>query len=203
MRPASLLFLIPAVLSAQPFTIGVKGGVRLTGDLDSPSADSESQRYVVGPMVTAKLPLGFRFEFDALYRHVAFRTSFGNFFSSSTERDHGNSWEFPLIVRHGVWRGVYAGVGYAPRVINGSGHVNQVVTLPVSFYSVDQPGDWNTTHGVIGAAGIEKRVGPLRFAPEVRYTFWSTSALDKFGPQGYFVRSAQHQVDLLIGISFP
>jgi hypothetical protein len=53
MRHLSLFLVFSAVLSAQPFTIGVKGGVRLTGDLHSPYADSESKRYVMGPMVAA------------------------------------------------------------------------------------------------------------------------------------------------------
>src|SRR5690242_7854050 len=106
------VLLIPlAGAFAQSFTFGVKGGVRLTGDLDSFYATSESKRYVVGPMVTARLPLGFRLEFDALYRRAGDRIAFGEFFGYFTERDRGNSWEFPIVVRHTIWRGVYAGIG--------------------------------------------------------------------------------------------
>ena len=198
-----LLTSIGGALWGQPFTFGVKGGVRLTGDVDSPYATSESKRYVAGPMLTAKLPLGFRLEFDALYRRAGHRTAFGNVFGYFTERDRGNSWEFPFVIRHTIWRSAYAGAGYAPRTINGRAHVHTVTVLPPGYFESDFSGDWRTTHGVIGAAGIEKRIGPLRIAPEIRYTFWTGSALNEFGPQGFFVQSGQHQVDLLFGISFP
>jgi hypothetical protein len=52
-------------------------------------------------------------------------------------------------------------------------------------------------------AGIEKRAGPVGIAPEVRYTFWTSPALNLIGPQGYLVQSSQHQVDLMVGIHFP
>jgi hypothetical protein len=37
---------------AQQFSVGVKGGGIVTGDLDSYFAASESRRYTVGPMAT-------------------------------------------------------------------------------------------------------------------------------------------------------
>jgi hypothetical protein len=202
MRTTLLLFLLAGILPAQPFTFGVKGGVRLTTDLDNYDATSESKRYVVGPMATFGLPLGFRIEVDALYRRVGYRTAFGNIFGSFTERDRGNSWEFPIVLRHGLTHGLYAGAGYAPRMINGSGHVNAVETLPFGFQSENVPGSWDVTHGVVGTAGIEKRMGPLRIAPEVRYTFWTRPSITVYGPQGYLLQTSQHQVDLLVGIAF-
>src|SRR3989442_728261 len=84
-----------------------------------------------------------------------------------------SSWEFPILVRRTLWHGVYAGAGYAPRVINGSGHTAGIFVTSLSpptrtFRESDIPGTWDTTHGVVGAAGIEKRIGPLHIAPEVR-----------------------------------
>ena len=189
------LFLVAGVLSAQSFTFGVKGGVRLTDDLEPGAAVSESKRYVVGPMATAKLPLGFRLEFDALYRHVGDRTAFGTIHFFVSERERGNSWEFPMVVRRMLWHGVYAGGGYAPRVINGGGHAISSSVFPVSYSESDVTASWQTTHGVIAEAGVERRAGPLRIAPEVRYTYWNQPASPTFG-------STQHQVDLLVGITF-
>ena len=203
MRLILFLFLFAGVLPSQPFTFGVKGGVRFTGDLDSYFATSESKRYVVGPMVTARLPFGFRLEFDALYRRVGNRTSFGDTCGFFTERDRGNSWEFPMVVRHSIGHGIYGGVGYAPRVINGSGHIHAVSALPVYYSEHDVPGSWNTTHGVVGTAGIEKHAGPLHIAPEVRFTWWNQPALDLSGSHGFAVQSTRHQVDLMVGITFP
>jgi hypothetical protein len=209
MIKSSLLFLCAGILSAQPFSVGVKGGVPLTGDLDSYWATSESRRYTVGPMLTAGLPLGFGLEFDALYRRVGFRTeygdSFGDYFS---ERDTGNSWEFPILVRRALWRGVYAGIGYVPRVIDGSAHTNNVFLTSINpvikgYIQQTLPGSWDTTHGVVCAVGIEKRWGPLHLAPEVRYTRWNRQAVDVEGSHGFSIQSTQNQVDLLVGIRFP
>jgi hypothetical protein len=162
-------------------------------------------------MVTARLPLGFHLEFDALYRRVGYRYSdsdiIGDFFSV---RQRGNSWEFPILVRRSFWRGVYAGVGYVPRIINGHGHQDAITlenpyTLPQvwRYTESDVPGQWQTTHGVLGVAGIEKRAGPLHIAPEVRYTYWTQPALQYYGSHGFTLLSSQHQVDLLVGITFP
>jgi len=209
MMKLSMLFLYAGVLQAQPFTFGIKGGVRLTSDLDSYFATTESKQYVVGPMLTARLPFGFRLELDALYRRVGYRTAssdvLGGFYS---ERDVGNAWEVPMVLRRTLWHGFYAGAGYAPRIINGARHFNSVSVTSLnpllkSYYESSLPGSWNTTHGVIGAAGIEKRVGPLRIAPEIRYTHWNKPAVDLYGSHGFSIQSSQNQVDLMIGISFP
>ena len=209
MMKSFLLFLCAGILPAQPFSLGIKGGGPLMGDLDSYWATSESKRYTVGPMVTAGLPFGFRLEFDALYRRVGYRTANGDILGGSyTERDRGNSWELPMVVRRTLWRGVYAGIGYAPRVINGAGHFNSFSITSLSplvknYYESNSSSVWDTTHGVVGVAGIEKRIGRLRIAPEVRYTRWNKPAVDVYGSHGFSIQSTQNQVDLMVGISFP
>jgi hypothetical protein len=209
MMKSSLLFLCAGILSAQPFSVGVKGGVPLTSDLGGYYPTSESRRYTVGPMVIAGLPLGFRLEFAALYRRVGFRTAYSDILGDSfAERDRGNSWEFPIVVRRALWRGVYAGIGYAPRAINGSGQVNSISLTSINPFIKTYgertiPGSWSTTHGVVGAIGIEKRWGPLHIAPEVRYTRWNKPAVDVNGSHGFSIQSTQNQVDLLVGIRFP
>src|SRR5581483_5340024 len=110
-----LLTLSAGSLQAQLVTVGVKGGVPLTGDLDSVAATSESKPYVVGPMITVGLPAGFRIEVDALYRRVAYRTSGADILGGSfTERDTGNSWEFPILARKSLFKLLYVGAGIAP-----------------------------------------------------------------------------------------
>jgi hypothetical protein len=193
----------------QPLSFGIKGGGRLTGDLDSFFATSESRHYTVGPMATIALPLGLRVEVDALYRRVAYRTAgtdiLGGFYS---ERQTANSWEFPILLRKNIAHGLYAAAGYAPRVIDGSGHANiiavvDLLTGAATFRQSDVPGSWRTTHGIVAAGGIERRFGKIRIAPEVRYTFWTAPGVDIQGSRGFSIEGAQHQVDLLVGITFP
>ena len=160
-------------------------------------------------MVTVGLPLKLRLEFDALYRRVGFRSGNGDILGGSyAARDRGNSWEFPIIVRRTFWRGVYAGVGYAPRTINGSSHVDSILATglnPVirTYSEYTRPGSWETTHGVVGAAGFEKRVGPVWVEPEVRYVHWNKPAVNLYGSHGFSIQSTQDQVDVMVGIRFP
>lgn len=196
------------MLAAQAFSPGVKGGVRLTDDLGGTWGTSESKRYVVGPMVTARLPLGLRLEFDALYRRMGFRSFlFTDVGGSVAERDTGNSWEFPILARRTIWHGLYAGVGYSPRVISGLGHFDVVsiasLNPPLARYNeYSLPGSWDTTHGVVAEGGIEKRTGPLRIAPAIRYIHWNQPALNVQQPHGLFTVSTQDQLDVLVEIAW-
>ena len=87
-----------------------------------------------------------------------------------------------MLVRRTLWHGLYAGVGYAPRVISGLRHFDEVSILslnpPLATYSeFFLTGSWDTTHGGVVEGGIEKRAGRLRIAPELRYIHWSPHAL--------------------------
>ncbi len=205
----TLIFLVfPSLLAPQTVSVGVKVGAHLTGDLDEGWAQSESKRYTAGPMASMQLPAGFRVEAAALYRRAGYRTSSGDILGGTyAERDWGNSWEFPLVLRHGLWRALYAGAGYAPRWISGKAHQNAVTvidSLGTRRYSESAiPASWDTTHGVIAAAGVEKRWGRARIAPEIRYVRWNRPAVDRSGSHGFSIVSAQNQVDLLVGITFP
>jgi hypothetical protein len=206
----SLLLIFSTVpVAAQGLALGVKGGLRFTDDLDTYWATSESKRYGVGPMATVGFGHEFSIEVDGLYRRVGYESmSTGLFISEvSATRLRGNSWEFPILLRRTVWRGVYGRMGYAPRVIHGSGHVSSVNVaslnpLTYSRTERDTPGLWDTTHGAVGAAGIERRIGRVRIAPEVRYVYWNKPAVQEYGSRGFTILSSQHQVDFLIGITW-
>ena len=67
-----------------------------------------------------------------------------------------------MLVRRTLWQGLYAGVGYAPRVISGMRHFDEVSILslnpPLATYrEFFLPGSWDTTHGVVVEGGIEER----------------------------------------------
>jgi hypothetical protein len=196
MRTRSLLLLFLALpVSAQRFQFGLKAGVRLTDDAGD-AITPQSRRYVVGPMVTAQLPLSLRLEFDALYRRVGGFTQYGTIHFFFIQQERGNSWEFPVLVRRSLWRGVYGSLGVAPRVIGGAANVISYGCVPVNYDEFDAPASWQNSVGLVAAAGIERRIGPLRIAPEIRYTHWNR-------PQNSIFGGNQDQADLLLGATFP
>lgn len=170
-------------------------------------AQSESRRYVVGPMATVGLPLGFQVEADALYRRFAYRTDSSDILGSSfTTRTTGNSWEFPILLRHGLAGGLYGAVGYAPRVVSGTSRYSGYTVTDLSGtrtpFSGQISAQFETSHGVVAAVGIEKRVAFLRIAPELRYTHWNQPATSFSGSRGYTYAGTQDQFDILVGIRF-
>jgi hypothetical protein len=204
------LYLFAVTASAQLVTFGVKGGVRLTEDLVRySSAVEESKNYVVGPTVVFALPRSFGLEFDARYRRVGFRTgdSFAGVYSF-VEGDRGSSWEFPILARRQVWRAAYAGIGYAPRLIQGKAHRTSIgaTSLNPPIYVLSDstgPGQWKEwTHGLVVMTGVERRFGRLRVSPELRFTHWTSPAIQLDGSRGFSIRSTRNQVDVLLGFSF-
>jgi hypothetical protein len=196
-------------LSAQTLTFGVKGGARVTDDLDSYWANSESKGYVIGSMFLVGLRRGFAIEIDALYRRVGYRNDsvdiIGDVYAT---RARGNSLEFPVLLRKTIAGGFYGAAGYVPRIITGSAHTDLLSVIDINNPSVQRyqefnsPNPWNTTHGIPAAIGIERRLGPLRIAPEARYTFWTSSSLREEGSHGFSIYSNQHQLDILVGITW-
>lgn len=209
MKPVSLFFFLTTILQAQLLSFGVKGGAQLTGDLSSYSAASESKRFTIGPSLTANLPRHWSLEFAALYRRTGLRSDttdiVGGIYAS---RYTANAWEFPVVLRRSLWHGLYAGAGYAPRIINGSGHIDAWSVVQISPYtlahsSTNVPGIWDTTHGLVLAAGIDHHLGPVHLAPEVRYTRWNRPAVDLSGSRGFSIQSSQNQVDLMLNLRWP
>jgi hypothetical protein len=110
-----------------------------------------------------------------------------------------------MLVRRTLWHGLYTGVGYAPRVISGRAHfisAQSFVPPAVVYQEYFLRGSWDTTHGVVAEGGIERRAGPLRIVPEIRYILWNQPALNIQQPHGQFAVSPEDPVDVLAGITF-
>ena len=204
--------LLATLLDAQTIQLGIRGGLRLTGDLAGQRTDatSESKRYILGPMVVVRLPWRTSIEFDALYSRLGYRESLSYIGGFSSSRYRAHSWEFPFLIRKSLQRGMYLGAGYSPRRITGMSHSVSVIYDPLApnpnynFFEGDSSySAWSKiTHGIVGVAGFESRWGRLTLAPEVRYTRWTSPAIDLNGPHGYSLQSTQDQVLVLLGISF-
>jgi|SRR5882724_8828400 len=108
----------------QHLTIGVKGGLRLTGDTP-PYGASNSRRYLIGPMIEVGLPLHFAFEVDALYSRLGNTFFIPSIANESDTRTIANSWEFPLVAKYylPVSRvNPFFSIGVAPRYAVGTIH---------------------------------------------------------------------------------
>jgi len=191
----ALLFLCSSAVFAQRVSIGVKGGVPLTGgftDTTIMGVDairrtfSESNQYIVGPMVELHLPLGLSVEADGLYHPLNFAVqnrviSLGTTFRSVTNI---SSWEFPIL---GKYR--------SPIPL-----VKPFVELGPNFRHVGGNRTYFSNAGLTMGVGIELRLGKLRMGPEVRYTRWASDASP--GPGASFAPSNLNQGVFLIGISY-
>src|SRR5262245_24180024 len=99
-----LAFIAPAMF-AQPLSIGIRGGVPLTAGSSGftpPGTafihyDSDSNLYIVGPMVELHLPLGLSVEGDALYHPINQRVTVQNTVSSD---ENISQWEFLILAKY-------------------------------------------------------------------------------------------------------
>ncbi len=213
---AALFFFFTQHLPAQSLSFGVKAGVPATDAIQGSFGNhAEAPRYTVGPMLELGLPFSFGVEVDALYRRTGYSTSNEAFGITNLTRVRANSWEFPILLKYYL-PGVpllrpYVSGGYVGRrlfSVSGQSHtfgrdpvtgavIDQTLKLDTSFLVRDNP-----THGVAIGGGVRLRLGPLKLAPEVRYTYWTGRPFDEFGLRGFFVQSPENQVDFLVGLTF-
>lgn len=208
----TLLLLVAGAGCAFPqFSAGVKAGVPLTDFFDtvrSPNLgfNSNTKRYVIGPMVELRLPGGLAFEFDALYRRFNYEAEVRLVDVFTNNRTTGNAWEFPLLAKYRfpglpLLRPYVAG-GVAWNTLTG---LRQDVTTLISGRPVtnttDEPAELRekTTTGIVLGAGLEVRALFLRISPEVRYTRWGK---EQFRDPTDALKWNRNQAEFLVGFTF-
>ena len=181
------------VASAQFLSIGVKGGVPFG---DASRGGDESRPYIVGPSVEFRLPAGFAIEVDALYRRVGNTVQYGlfgnvipqppapyiNFF---VDRQRGNYWQFPVLGKYyfrprtAAWQ-PFIGTGWSLRTVGFQEDIYETVSDAssgnVTSYSFRDHSRSDLGVGAVFAAGVRFRAGRLAITPELRYTYWGSTA---------------------------
>jgi hypothetical protein len=192
------LLLTASAALAQPFSIGIKAGVPMTGGLSDFSEAgidvvthtfSHSKQYIIGPMVELHLPLSLSIEADALYRPVNLSSDVqiapgpGPIIHSS---QNVSTWEFPAL---GKFRFPLLPI------------LKPYVEAGPSFRKPGSGLSWFSNYGGTIGGGVELKLLRLRIAPEVRYTRWGS---DDHPPPGvvFFPPSKQDQAEFLVGLSF-
>jgi hypothetical protein len=200
----SLVVLTAATALAQPIGLGVKGGVPFTDLFDSENnaVETDTKRYIVGPMIELRLPAGLAIELDALYSRANFSSVLGAAGSVITAPFDTNSWEFPILLKKkfggadaiAASARPYIGAGASFRRLSGLSDIG-------SFITGNRSGevDRNNTGFVIGG-GVEIRALFLKIAPELRFTYWGTDHFTEGLANVFKTNKAQGQ--FLIGFYF-
>lgn len=201
------LLLAGAVCAFPQFSAGVKAGVPLTDFFDtvrSPNFgfNSQTKRYVVGPMVELRLPGGLGFEFDALYRRFNYEGEVSIQDVLTNNRTTGNAWEFPLLAKY---RFPFPLV--KPYILGGvawntlTGLRQDLTSAVVGRSSSDEPAELRdrTTTGIVLGAGLEVRAILIRISPEIRYTRWGAEQFR--GPNDSLIWN-RNQAEFLVGFTF-
>jgi hypothetical protein len=213
MKSLVLIFLlVSASASAQLVSIGALGGVPF---LDQNQGGDESRRYIVGPSVEFRLPAGFAIEVDALYRRI------GNSFvfdipagamnitvpaiTFEINRQRGNYWQFPVLGKYyfrsrtAAWQPFIA-TGWSLRTVGFHEDVSATILSGTSITTATYQATSASFHsrtdvgvGAVVATGVRFRVGKFALTPQVRYTYWGSTAQ-------FDLR--RNEAGVLIGISF-
>ena len=213
MKLPCLLILAAAAASAQPFSIGVKGGMPMTDFVDvvraqNINASTTTNRYILGVTGEARLPFGLGVEVDVLYRHFRYNSSSGvsNLTSNITNIDTtAGAWEFPILAKYrfkGKFVRPFVDGGVAWDKLSGLTQTvkNVVATVSHSTTTSSPPELANsTTRGYVLGAGLDLKLLIIHITPEVRLTRWGAKHfIDTTG----IVNSKQNQAEFLVGITF-
>ncbi|HUQ94079.1 MAG TPA: outer membrane beta-barrel protein [Bryobacteraceae bacterium] len=180
---AVFLFLAP-LAPADSIGIGMRGGLPFGDAFESArSRDftiSGHNRFVLGPTLELRLPLGFGASFDALYRRYNFETisSTSSFFES------GGQWEFPLMLR-------YRFPGIVARPFVAAGPVFQKITGVTST---------RNSSGVALGGGLDIKIPLFHITPEIRYSRRFQEPFITLPLSG--LRANANQFDFMLGITF-
>jgi len=207
MKPLLLLLLIGGAALAQPFSAGLKAGLPLTDFLSEVQGTSATttNRYLFGPEVEVRLPLGLGIEFDALYRHFSYTNVLGSVGNAVTSVGSSGNWEFPLVAKYKfpskiVRPYVEAGVAWdtlmglkntASAAVCTSNVCTNVLLAPPAATS-------KGTMGVVIGGGIDIHAIVIHVAPEIRFTRWAQEYFNLSG----VLNSGRNQAEFLVGFTF-
>ncbi len=167
------------------FDFGVKGGVPFTDVLETagvitPANTSlkQSQSYLIGPVAELRIPFGFAFEVDGIYRSAESHLSTNDI----TTALNANAWEFPYLAKFRF------PIPLLKPFVSAGGAYRTFTDLPSNVTP-------NHNAFVLGG-GLELRIRKLRLSGELRWLRWGNPSTGKI------VRLTQNQGEVLFGIVF-
>jgi hypothetical protein len=187
-----LLVCAGSALAEGPLLFGVRAGVpfRVTDSiLDRAGVGDNVQRFLIGPTLGVRLPLGFSVEGDALYTRSSVRVVRLAGISADLG---GGSWQFPVMAKYTApWRvAPVVGAGVSVR------HTNQFAEVPSFLLG----GGGGTSVGFVTGLGLRVKAGPVNITPELRYTFWGGGSLSQSLLN--LLPFSRHEAAAMVGITF-
>jgi hypothetical protein len=198
------LLLIAAPAFAQPFSFGVIGGIPVTNAFSAVlgaygATTTYDRQYIIGPTAEIHLPFHLSVEVDALYRRNGFVTNYSvplpiTPATSSTNSLSAavNDWQFPILAKY-----EFAVVPLLRPFVSGGlvyRHTGANTNNPLTTFNNPN------SAGIAIGGGIALKVGPLRLAPQVRYTHWPSPPLTT--NLYTTVTSNSNQADFLVAFTF-
>lgn len=155
-----------------------------------PTALGDTERWLIGPYVEFRFPLGVRLDVEAIYRRLGLEyTPLGpNVTAVSSTADN---WQFPVLLKWAFLPGPvkpFVEGGLSFRHISGLDELRDAIQI-----------ENNSVGGTFGG-GVEFKLGPVRVSPEFRYTRWGKEAFHD--TLGTVVRSNLNQGDFVVGFGF-
>jgi len=176
------------------FSVGVLGGAPFTDVTSAVSTSTlssvpKSTNFTVGPAFQVNLPVGFRFEVDALYRPYSFQITS---ISPVGPTVSANQWQFPFLLQYRfktpvVKPFVEVGVSFD--------HLSDI-SAAAQIIGAGQTGSFvHASHaGVVLGGGVDVKIPFVRLSGELRYV--SEGSADFAGI------SNLNQAEVLLGIHF-
>jgi hypothetical protein len=181
LKHLGLLLLCTGLAQADAIGVGVRGGFPFGDAFESLRTGNLTlegkNRFVVGPTLELRLPMGFGLSFDALFRGYRFPTTS----PSGTSSETGHQWEFPLMVRY-----------HFPMVM-----VRPFIAGGPVWQRLSAINSTSNATGVAFATGLDIKIPLLHVTPELRWTHRLTDPIYRG-----LLRANSNQFDLLVGVTF-
>ncbi|MFN0104426.1 MAG: outer membrane beta-barrel protein [Bryobacteraceae bacterium] len=208
MRSIGLWIAFLPAMQAQPVGGGLKGGVPLSDAfrLSAEPVTADRPQWLAGPFIEFRLPARFAIEVDTLYEGLRFDYRFGRpGLAEEISTTTASTWQLPLLLKYRFSdnnvRPFLSG-GVAAYRIGGVTQSGELITqLPSEIRSaINRVGNSFVNGGGVVGGGVEFKAGPLRIAPEVRFTRW---AIEKsVGTSDVSLRLNQARTQVMVGIGF-
>jgi hypothetical protein len=203
LKGACLFLVLTSSLFAQHldfgFDVGVKGGVPFTdvlelGDMITTptTALSRSTDYLIGPVVELRIPFGFAFEVDGIYRSAEYQVTNATIasgvnltaFSNGTSTVDAHSWEIPYLAKFRF------PIPLLKPFVSAGGAYRSFTDLPSNIVTP-------THNAFVLGGGLELRISRLRLSGEMRWLHWNSPPNN-----ANVVRLDQNQGEVLLGLVF-